>query len=351
MLNLRRVQPVAASALLLLTTLGSASAAQPAIAPQIALVGSPGYQAVAEVELPNGAVIDTYQNGGDTIKAIGRPGATLQLGSATDAKTGRTTQTITFAATRPKTAADAQAYANSGRTVVGDLVALGVDPSLAKQQFSDMETMDPYGPSASAQVASAATGSDAQEYTDAVTASTTVPYDNYCASLNYSSGAIVGQGCSTLFLVAIPSAGDWYFNNKFKMSVQGTQSYNAGCFLTGPGGPTCPYRLFEEAWSIGWSANNNVYDWDPAGTINKGSCTNTTISATYHGFGISVGTTVCPTKIQPWKLSLLSSGTEWTGVEKDNDWEAAIGLQAVHNPPNAAASYSSPMSIQYARWQ
>src|SRR5438105_408439 len=101
----RRLVALAASITLSTTVLGATAAASPTVIPQISLVEGGGFVAVAEQILPSGAVIDTFQSGTDTIKVIGRPGATVQVSKSSDSK--QTTFSMSFSITRPKTAEDA----------------------------------------------------------------------------------------------------------------------------------------------------------------------------------------------------------------------------------------------------
>jgi hypothetical protein len=343
-----RFNRVLAGAVLVVTGLwpiGSVQGASPVLNPQIALVGGSGFTRASERVLSSGAVIDTFSSGDGTIKVIGRPGSSVRVSQTTYEKSKQTAVSVELSTARPKTVRDAGAYARSGRSAVSDLIALGMNPKDAQREFGDMDAMDPAAGSLAGRVASTSAVAPMQRAVAGLTVSTTTPYDTQCASVSYQNGEITGYGCSTLYLVAA-SGGDWWFNNKYKFSAHGTAGNNLGCVLTALG---CPWRVVEAGWSIHWAANNVVYDWDPASAINKGSCSNTTISAGYKGFGISISSTICPSRLQPWNLNATTSGAEWVGFEHGTDYEASIGLQALHSPPNAAASYSSPFSLLIAR--
>ena len=311
------------------------------------LVDSPGFAASSEVRHASGAVIDTFVSTDSTVRVIGWAGSKVKITKTHDNKSGRSTVTVDMRTSRPKTLEDAGRYKESGRSAVKDLVSLGVDPDFAQREFGDMDVMDPATAAAPVEMAST------REYTvdeirAAATASSTTPYDTQCATVSTGGGEITGQGCSTLFQVAIPKAGDWWFNNKYKFSAHSTEAASIGCIVTHVG---CPWRIFELGWSLQWaSGGNQVYDWDPSSTINKSKCSSTTISAEYKGFKISYTTDICPDKIQPWNLTGTRSGSEWLGLEQGTAWEATIGLQALHSPPGAPASYSSPFSVQFVHF-
>ncbi len=319
--------------------------APPALAPQIKLLSpTGGFVPVAEAVTREGAVIDTFRSGEVTFRVLGSPGSSVTAVRTGDPSTGRAGVAIELATTRPKRLDDAGAYARSGRTVVGDLVALGMPEDEARRQFGDMDTLDAEAAREARLLASTSLDAETMALLSAPTPSSTTPYDTQCASVSYQNGLIEGFGCSTLYLVAAAN-GDWWFNNKYKFSARSKDPTNWFCF---PG--TCPWRLVVVGWSLGWATNNVVYDWDPSATLNQKECTSISIGGSFHGAGISISGTICPDVLQPWNLSARRSGAEWRGVERGTAWEAAIGIQALHSPPNAAVSYSSPFELIWARW-
>jgi hypothetical protein len=320
-------------------------AAGPPPVTQIRLVGpSEGFVPVGEVVTPNGAVIDTFRGGDVTLRVIGSPGSTVRVRRVSDHASERAGVAVELAASRPKRLEDATAYARSGRTVVGDLVALGMPEEDARREFGDMDVIDPVAASAPVLLASADVDAAPPSDEPAVATSSTTPYDTQCASLSYQGGLIEGYGCSTIYLVAA-SGSDWWFNNKFKISARSKDPTAFWCF---PG--TCPWRLAQVGWSLGWAKNNILYDWEPSATNKARDCSTISFSASYHGVGVSVGGTVCPEVIQPWNMSGRRSGAEWQGIEKGTAWESAFGIQAIHSPPGAAVGHSSPFSLVWVRW-
>jgi hypothetical protein len=319
-----------------LVTVGALGASPSATRTSITLINADGFEPVSEEVIAANTVVDTFKSADSTIRLIGRPGsaASISMGpAATD--TARNLQ-VRLSASRPKTASDARAYADSGRSVVRDLVALGMPRDQAEREFGDMETADghnPYLAEARDGVAGAGprAGSSPARLTS-LTASATTPYDVVCADINAHGGRIVGRGCSTLFLV-VQNGSDWWFNNKYKLSVHSTDT-------------SFPYplRLILAAWEIRWAGGNVVYDWDPTSEVPVGSCTTVTASISDKG-GISVSGTVCPNVLDVWTLSSTRSGAQWTGTERGTQWEVALGVQAVHSPPGAPASYASTLGL------
>lgn len=318
--------------------------APPAPQTQIRLVNpADGFVPVAETITPQGAVIDTFRSGDVTLRVIGSPGSTVSARRTNDRAAGLLGVAVELAAKRAKRLDDVNAYARSGRSVVGDLVALGMPEDEARRQFGDMEVADPASTTGGQLMASTTIPREALEWSAAVTPSTTIPYDTQCASIRAQNGLIEGYGCSTIYLVAA-SGSDWWFNNKFKLSARSKDPTNWFCI---PG--TCPWRLYEAGWSLGWSTNNILYDWEPITTLPQKGCKSVSFGRTFHGFSISISGTICPNRLQPWNLAARRNGAEWVGIEQGTAWEAAFGLQAIHSPPGAAASYSSAFSLQWAR--
>lgn len=340
-MRFRFVLGIASAAASIVFAVAAVSAASPTTHGQIALApGANGGLAFSSEQITaSGAVIDTFSSTAATLRVIGTPGSSVAFNQSTDSKTSSTTATVDLiAAARPKTAADQNRYAASGRSTVKDLIALGMPADEARAQFGDMDVMDsaPATSSLTGQIASAAGNRPPAPAQLAV--STTTPWDTQCASLSYASGKITGYGCSTLYLVAA-SGSDWWFNSKYKLSAHSTDT----SFLY-------PLRLAQVGWGLHWATNNVVYDWDPAGVINRSSCSSLSIIGSYHGFSISISAPVCPTKIDAWNLSSLSSGSVWTGLESGNDYEAAIGTQGDHNPPTASTTHDSPFTLTWGPW-
>jgi hypothetical protein len=301
----------------------------------ITLINADGFEPVSEMLIAANTVVDTFKSPDSTLRLIGRPGSTAAVSLTRGSQQTPGTFRVTLSAERPKTEADSHAYADSGRTVVGDLVALGMPRLEAERQFGDMETLDgrnPYLADARNSTATASMRRESQVRLNALAASSTTPYDVMCADVNAHGGKIVGRGCSTLFLVT-QNGSDWWFNNKYKLSVHSTDTSFP-----------FPLRLILAAWDIRWASGNVVYDWDPDSDVPVGSCTTVTASISDRG-GISISGTVCPNNLGVWTLDSRRSGAQWTGTEKGTQWEVALGVQAVHSPPGAPASYASTLGL------
>jgi hypothetical protein len=304
---------------------------------EIRLVDGDDFALTGEEVISGGAVVDTYSSKTGTIKVIGGRGSSVGIVESIDPATRRRTASVQLSTSRPKTMSDAEAYRRSGRSTVADLVALGMPRDQAVREFGDMDTMN--GASArsgadgrwSREVASLSAAPPMHQLAPAVSATT--PYDTLCASLSYDGGKIIGYGCSTLYLVAA-SGGDWWFDNKYKFSAHSSD-----------GSIYRPQRLFEVGWGLSWATNNVVYDWEPESTVNRSDCGSVRFSLFAKGASVSIDGQVCPSRIGPWNLGSAKSGSLWQGVERGQDYEAAIGVQAVHSPPNAAASYDSPFKL------
>ena len=121
--------------------------------------------------------------------------------------------TVSMKTTRPKTARDASAYRRAGRSVMGDLVALGMSRAEAQRQFGDMETLAVRGvrqPAAepAGLIAGCRRGS-----------STATPYDTQCAAISVAGRQDHRLWCATFFLVRQDGA-DWWLTSKMKVSAR-----------------------------------------------------------------------------------------------------------------------------------
>jgi hypothetical protein len=146
MTRMLRPLGLAGAVLLTLSSLSpvAADAPTPEIAHAIDVVDANGFVAVSETITPQGAVIGTFMSGDTIVKVIGTPGASVSFypgGSGKQHALG-----LAMTTTRPKTEAEATRYQDSGRTVVGDLVALGVPREIAEREFGEMETGGAYNP-------------------------------------------------------------------------------------------------------------------------------------------------------------------------------------------------------------
>lgn len=306
-----------------------------------------GYTRISEVSVRPGWVIDTYASSNAIVRTFVRGGSSVSAPSVASTTGFGSTA---FSIASPDLKRDPSAAADPQNSAVGGLIALGVDPQTALREFGGLDTLDGSTPASDQSLADAA-GADASfasyrtpspevQPTNAVTVSTTVPYDTQCATINAQNGLVQGYGCSTLYVVWA-NGGDWFFANKYKLSAQSTS--------TSP----FPLRLRSVAWRLSFAANNVLYDWDPAGSQTIGSCSTVTISSqgdpAHGGFGISISSQICPDSIGAWgPINATQSGAIWNGREAGTAFEAAIGTQELHNPSNVSSSHSSTYSISWS---
>lgn len=303
--------------------------------PALTLAAGPdtasGLRLVSQKTLPNGLQASAFKTAdGGSFNVLGRPGMTVKAERTSNANGDQTLEVSVSGGS------DKNATPEPIGSTVRDLIAAGVDPEQAAQ-FAQMDTLD----GKPKQVASTdASALFSEPVATAVSTSTTTPYSRFCLyGIRYQNGLINGQGCSTVFLVGMKSSGDWYLNSKYLMSMHSSDTdwFN-------------PYRLFANGWSIGWTYGNAVYDWDPNSVIRGDkTCPSRTVSGNYAGFGISVSSNVCPDKVDVWNLSSRRSGSKWSGCERGQDWEAALGTQGAHSPPDAAPTYTSVFTLSWGR--
>jgi hypothetical protein len=238
-----------------------------------------------------------------------------------------------MSARRPKTATDAAAFRDSGRTVIGDLVALGMPRGDAERQFGDLATLEGGSAPISQQLVTVAGASLGTQAVAAPTSGT--PYDTQCASINVGGGKITGYGCSTFFLVH-QSGSDWWLMTKMKVSAH---SSDESWFS--------PKRLTQLGWRVSWGAGNVLHDWDPYSTQPVGQCVTLTVKSSSPWADVSVQGNVCPNSLGPWSVTTARSGGIWNGMERGTDYEGALATQAVHSPPGAAAAFQSAWTLSY----
>ena len=277
-----------------------------------------------ERRLPNGAVIATIRTGEVTVRFIGQPGSEYAVSS-----TG-SSASASMRTTRPKSARDAAAYEGAGRSVIDDLVALGMPRAEAIREFGDMATLN----SGDAVSRQRVTLDEAARMT-IPSGNASTPYDSQCAAINVVEGKITGYGCSTFFLVH-QNGDDWWLTTKMKVSAH---SNDESWFS--------PKRLTQLGWRVTWGTGNLLYDWDPYNTRAVGSCMTLTVKSSSPWAEVSAQGTVCPDSLGPWSVTTARSGGIWNGMENGTEYEGALATQAVHSPPGAPVSYQSAWTLSY----
>lgn len=330
---------------LIVSAFSPAAAAPPFDAPEsvVAIEAADGFQVVSELSRPDGTVISTFASAKETVRTISwNEGSSISFASgpataATSNSPEHGSLMVGAGTERPKDAADIDRHKNSGRTVVGDLVALGMPRREAERQFGDMETSDgsnPYTGTAGVADQTAATDVILTSATSTTKSpshsavSSTTPYDVRCFNVSAASGKISGYGCTTYYLVAQQGL-DWWFNVNYKFSAQSTDT------------SLFPVRLKGVAWRAQWSSGNVVYDWEPDSTRSIGNCLKITETISGGFASISISGNVCPNSHGPWQISTIKSGALWRGAEQGTAWEVAVGVQKTKNPAGVATNYYS----------
>ena len=195
---MRRRSPIASAACALVLTITSSGA--------VAARSEGSMASVRQRTLRNGAVILSLRSGDASVQFIGSRGSSLAMTPA-----GRSVQ-ASMRTTRPKSGHDATAYRAAGRSVVDDLVALGMPRSDAQREFGELQTLELDDGAATGLPASRPEG---QARTVGVSLT---PYDTQCARIDVADGKITGYGCSTFFLV-YRDGNDWWLTTKMKVSA------------------------------------------------------------------------------------------------------------------------------------
>lgn len=203
----------------LLLMLGGAAvptgAASPQPAVSMGLTGDAPLQATSERVVKPGWVVDTFSDSKTTVRAFGRSSSTVTFGQAiTPGKSG----SASFSITSPDTKGAGRWGGQAAPGAVEALIALGVDPKVALEQFGDMDTADGSTPASDVALAMAAMQGVAQPssagtsvsratlasttrvqaprtLTANATSSTSVPYDTQCATIDQVNHLVQGYGC------------------------------------------------------------------------------------------------------------------------------------------------------------
>jgi hypothetical protein len=273
------------------------------------------------------------QAGQAVVRILARDGSVVSVTQVPPAGLERGSVTVGMKTTRPKTAGDAAAYRRAGRSVVADLVALGMPRAEARRQFGDMETLAmPIGAAAPAagrmqDLPGLPSGSGA--------AAVVTPYDTQCAAIEVADGKISGYGCATFYLVRQDGT-DWWLTTRMKVSAR-----------SGDDSWFYPKRLTQLGWRVTWASGNTLYDWDPYSTKPVGQCLTVTVKSSSPYGEVSVQGNICPDSLGPWSVTTARSGGIWNGMEQGTNYEGALATQAVHSPPGAPVSFQSAWTLSY----
>jgi hypothetical protein len=327
----------AGCALLLAATIAGLTVAQtPARGTSlIGIAEAGGFVAVGERLTAQGAVVATFRSETATVAVVGGAGSVVSFHPSSPAPGRPGSLQVSMSAKRPKTVADASAYRDSGRTLIGDLVALGMPRDEAELQFGDLATLDDGGSAVTSKQLVTVAGSSSAAQVASAPAAAGTPYDTQCASINVAGGKITGYGCSTFFLVH-QNGSDWWLMTKMKVSAH---SNDESWFS--------PKRLTQLGWRVTWGAGNVLHDWDPYSTQPIGQCVTLTVKSSSPWADVSVQGNVCPNSLGPWSVTTARSGGIWNGMERGTDYEGALATQAVHSPPGAAAAFQSAWTLSY----
>lgn len=275
-----------------------------------------------------GADLATSEWSGAAVQTLARDGSVVTVRHTLPDTSKPGSVIVSVETARRKTARDALAYRRAGRTVVGDLVALGMSPAEARREFGDLETLAM--PTATSSPLLTQAGLPTSGGTAAIS-----PYDTQCAAIDVANGRITGYGCATFYLVRQDGT-DWWLATKMKVSAH---SSDESWFS--------PKRLTQLGWRVSWGSGNTLYDWDPYSTRPVGQCLTLTVKSSSPFGDVSVQGNICPESLGPWSVTTARSGGIWNGMERGTDYEGALATQAVHSPPGAPVSYQSAWTLSY----
>lgn len=289
------------------------ASSNPPVEPMSLAAGSLPLVLTRSVPIQGGDVATTWSGSGVVVKAAGPPGSVVNLQQIAPHRAVVSVMPPAFATD------SAQAYAQAGRSIYSDALAVGDTPTQAAAVARSM-------------------GAAAPGASNPLVASGSI-FNSGCANVNgdyLGNGlyAIIGQACIIQRWLQTGSGGChcWYSSN----SVQGTGYSDSG--------DTDITQL--QGWYC--YCNGHTYTRDamsPQTPINVGSPTTYTLTATWLGFGVSISESQYPQTLKPYwpnGIENAAAGSTWNGSNKNYISDAANSV-AIVNPgvgsPGAAGVY------------
>jgi hypothetical protein len=294
------------------------------------LASSAGYYGVRETRQADGTVTDVWSDGKTVVSVSGLPGLTVTIGAATTERTSSGAahgqQTVSVAASNSKTAGSAAtaaaAYSASGRSVVKDVMAVGLDRAAA-QRLAGQLAVQPQTARGNSAIGPLVSNSSMIGST--------------CTNARSSDGYVTGTACEVQNLDQA-NGSDWYVVDEHQSTAHSSDTR------------LFPDRLYLlEEW-IGYGANNTLVKWQPGSTQNVGTCSTITFSITgQNGTDYSQSESICPNTISPHNLNSTPAffGSAWNGSEHNNDYEGTNSVDMVHSPSNASSAVSLYLHFEW----
>lgn len=283
------------------------------------LLPGSGFLQKSETVNPDGTVAATWTKGLAQVNVNGAPGLTVQI-----VPDGVSVQAAPIDKSAPNAALDRiRVYIASGRSVVKDAIAVGMNPADAERIFGGhlnqptLKALASFGATTSgASLPAAASGGI---------------LNSWCVSYTNPSGFVTATACDVQKLDQDNGGGDWYLADEQQASAKSSDT-----------NVWFPDRVTQVNEKVGYSAGNQVVQWSPGSTQAIGACNTISysISSGRTGFSYSQSFNVCPDSQGPFGLDTGTTstafGTVWNGTEPSANWyEGTGGVNLVHSPSTA----------------
>jgi hypothetical protein len=314
------------------TTASAAPTTVPAAAGSTAVQQQSNGDYITTYTAANGNVTQVYAQTPVVIKAAPETTSPILVGGKL--LTLHTGSLTMQAGQAPATAQPDAAQAgtnNSGSvpTAYEELVAMGVDPTIANQ-FQDMGSSETAAPAASPASPAAETATPAAASAGGTQYGAPVcinqKFDDYSGTPPSGQPKNKGSvaGCDVTYVNKKNSTA-WYESDQFEAS---------GAMHD----PTCDLNCDHFTglrFGVTWPSGNTVETWKPNTTKQEGSCTTETASLSYGGAGVSESSTECPETFGYYSgggSTDFSSKWDGQGSGPSNGSRADIGVTGVYSP-------------------
>lgn len=300
---------------------GMAVAAPAATSPMALAAGSVPMTMVSATRIRGGDVATTWRTNGPhgvEVRSAGLPGSEVDLATASrDSATARIAPPASAAAMTPRQ------YAKSGRSVYWEALAAGMSKAQAVKTTLELGDRLP-----------------AAAHVKAVPKFITpdVFYSACATTYGGTVDAFYGQACiQQSYLESQPGA--YYLNNQVTTSG-GSQV--PGWDLTSLSGNYC------------WCNNGYKYTrvgWSPSSSIDEGSPTTYTLTATFGIFSASIQEDQYPASLNPiWPSGINEPafGSEWIGSNTSPSVDSANSVAIVHEGPGSPGPADVAVNITWA---
>jgi len=134
--------------------------------------------------------------------------------------------------------------------------------------------------------------------------------NSWCVNTSGDGGTAWGHGCITQKMMQ-QNGGDWYIGD----SITGSGNDNNGA----TGNSLTGLQVRND-----YPSGNTVVQYNPSGTITRGSCSNFNPGLSWNGISVSASATICPSNEQPAFNGNTGFGANGTAVTASPDRRSGL---------------------------